>query len=379
MHMILLLAVVLGADESVVSSPPPILLEIEGKTEALRAVSKSGRCMLCLCVDDVEGGYTIPYIQPDRDLKGALRFPGGNVTKAVVTLSGNNEALRESQAAAPDFSFSFARLRPGEYTLEARGFDTDEKALCHAKYERIGIGAVIAAIGDSITEGYYGRGFKQDDLDLTAGKFPEDTVSKDGRNFPQFAPTTAQHLPEVNCFESWMTRLNDLLSASWKQPVFIANEGWGGIASGGYIEMIRNDAKWRKRVQLLEPQVWLIHLGVNDERAKVPARTFAANLEAIVDLLIHDYGASPGGIFVAKPCHDYFEGAREILEDYNTEIDALVARRGLQPGADFFAGYATNKERWYGEDPVHPNVAGVGRMAELWHEALVKQLPEGPK
>ena len=33
----------------------------------------------------------------------------------------------------------------------------------------------------------------------------------------------------------------------------------------------------------LRPRVWLIHLGVNDERGKVPALQFARNMEAIVD------------------------------------------------------------------------------------------------
>ena len=85
-------------------------------------------------------------------------------------------------------------------------------------------------------------------LDLTASDFPDEAVSADGRNFPRFAPTTAVHKPEVNCFQSWMTRLNDRLAKAWEQPVFIANEGWGGHDSAQYLAVMRgNRGGWRDR------------------------------------------------------------------------------------------------------------------------------------
>jgi len=215
------------------------------------------------------------------------------------------------------------------------------------------------------------------DIDLTADAFPSETVSNDGRNYPQYAPTTSYHRPDVNCFQSWMTDLNNLLSDRWHQPVFIANEGWGGITSDGYRRMMREDKGWQARMDLLRPSVWLIHLGVNDERAHVPAAEYAKNMGAIVDLLITRYGAAPDRILVCRPCYDYFEGAPEILQTYIAANDQLVAERGLRPGPDFFSAYSVDKDKWYGADPVHPNTEGMQYMAKLWAEAILSALPNG--
>jgi lysophospholipase L1-like esterase len=330
-----------------------------------------------LTIEDVQGTYTLPYLQSDRDLNVRFHFADSEVAGAHVVLRLHDKVVGEKDASPPEFRVDFPGLSCGEYAMEVTGVDKEGRSVCQASYGRIGIGVVMAALGDSITEGYYGRGFWKDDLRLRADQFPADAVSRDGRNFPQFAPTTHEHLPSVNCFESWMTQLNDRMSQAWDVPVFIANEGWGGITSEGYLRLMRNDAGWQKRMRALRPQLWMIHLGVNDERAKAPPETFAATMEGIVALLIEAHGAQPDHILLAKPCYDYFEGAPEILAAYCKEIDGLVARRGLRSGADFFAGYAADQKRWYGEDPVHPNVEGMQRMAQLWHEAIVRAFPKG--
>jgi lysophospholipase L1-like esterase len=330
-----------------------------------------------LTVPDMKGSYTIPYIQSESDLHVRIIFPAFGPTRArLILLRGDQPiAERERTAAAPEVTIS--GLATGEYALRIGGLDASGQVTCSASWNRIAIGTVIGAIGDSITEGYHGHGFWRDDLDLKAAMFPPEAVSKDGRNFPQYSPTTAWHRPDINCFQSWMTSLNDLLAARWRQPVFIANEGYGGITTGAYLNTMRGDKGWQARMKLLRPQVWLIHLGVNDERAKLPAATVAANLDAIVTILIQDYNAKPEHILIARPCYDYAEGAPEILQSYIAETDALIARRGLRHGPDFFAAYAVDKAKWYGDDPVHPNIEGMERMAQLWSEAIAAALPAG--
>ena len=381
----LLLAVLLTALVWQTAAAAPAAIELPlppvGQTVA--------RVPLLLTVPDLKGSYTIPYIQSARELRVrvVLSEPGRGVaagdrdpavpTRARVLLLRGDAPVAERQATIEDPEVAFPALAPGEYALRLGGLDAAGVVVCSASWGRVGIGTVIGALGDSITEGYQGHGFWRDDLHLTAGVFPPEAVSQDGRNFPQYSPTTAWHRPEVNCFQSWMTDLNDLLTARWRQPVFIANEGVGGITTGATLNTMRSDRGWQERMRLLHPQVWLIHLGVNDERAQLPAATVAANLDAIVSLLITDYGARPERILMARPCYDYAEGAAPILQSYSAEIDALIARRGLRPGPDFFAAYAVDKAKWYGADPVHPNTAGMEYMARLWAEAIASALPDG--
>lgn len=315
---------------------------------------------LTLRVPDLKGSYTIPYLQSSPDLRLRVPFAAGTPPQQTVKLLLNDTCVAETIVTAADPVAEFPGLEPGEYTVDVAG-------QC---YNRLGIGTVIAALGDSITEGYHSHFFWRDNLDLNAASFPAEAVSKDGRNFPQYTPTTAWHRPEVNCFQSWMTLLNDLLTAQWQRPVFIANEGIGGITTTAYLNMIKNDAAWQARMRLLAPTVWLIHLGVNDERAKTPAATVAANLSAITDLLIADYRATPDHIFLARPCYDYAPDAAPILQGYIAEIDKLIEQRGLKRGPDFFKAFSVDRQKWYGTDPVHPNIEGMDYMARLWAEAL---------
>ena len=340
-----------------------LLMSIEGAKGAELALpigADGAPIALTLKVPDVEGTYTIPYIQSSPQVRLRVPFAEGAAGQVTVKLLRGQQTVGERSVSAAAPVAVFADVEPGEYSV----------LVGEQRYERLGIGTVIGAIGDSITEGYLGRDFWRDNLDLTAASFPPETVSKDGRNYPQYAPTTACYRPQVNCFQSWMPRLNDLLTAQWRHPVYLANEGIGGITTGGYLDMMREDAGWQERMKLLAPTLWLIHLGVNDERALLSAATVGENLNAIVDRLISQYGARPDRIYLARPCYDYAEGAEPILRSYLAEISALIERRGLRRGPDFFAAYCVDKDKWYGEDPVHPNAQGMDYMAQLWAQAL---------
>lgn len=326
-----------------------------------------------LTVADVQGHYTLPYIQSDRDLRVRLAGIGPAAARGVATLCGpgGREVVPPVAFTAERPETVFRNLAPEEYTLAVELQDPVGRPVRSLAFTRIGVGAVLAAVGDSLTEGYLGRGFKQESLELKAADFPASAVSRDGRNFPQFAPSSHRHNPSINCYQSWMPALNDALSAAWKQPVFIANEGWGGYTAADTLAMMReNRDGWRTRMEQLRPTTWLIHLGVNDERAKVPAGEFAGSMGAIVDMLMAEFGARPEAIYLARPSYDYADGAEAILIGYIEGIDRLVRERNLRAGPDFFAAFSTDKATWYGNDPVHPGPEGMERMAQLWAEAL---------
>jgi lysophospholipase L1-like esterase len=334
-----------------------------------------------LTVADAQGSYTLPYIQSDRELQVQLVFADAapNVANLVLRGPTGKPVGRPVKVTDAMPTAVFPKLAAGEYTLNIEMLDAAGKVVSRQAFSRIGVGTVVAAVGDSLTEGYLGHGFKRDSLDLKAADFPPDAVSKDGRNFPQFAPTTAVHQPAVNCFQSWMSPLNDALTAAWRQPVFIANEGFGGYTAARTLAMMRENSNgWQTRMTQLRPSVWLIHLGVNDERGKVPAAEFAENLRAIVDILIADYAARPENIYLARPSYDYAEGAEPILKGYIAEIDRIVKERKLRNGPDFFATFAKDKAKWYGNDPVHPGPEGLELMAELWTKQLKGNAPVPP-
>jgi lysophospholipase L1-like esterase len=326
-----------------------------------------------LTVPDVQGSYTFPYIQSDRDLRVLLTGSELANFRVVASLrdptssvSGHPVIVTAEQPEAV-----FHDLAPGEYALAVELLDPAGRLVRRLVYTRIGVGAVLAAVGDSLTEGYLGRAFQRESLNLKASDFPASAVSRDGRNFPQFGPTTHQYYPAISCFQSWMTTLNDTLSAAWKQPVFIANEGNGGYTAADTLAMIReNRGGWRTRMEQLRPTTWLIHLGVNDERAKVPAAVFAHNMGDLVDMLVLEFHACPENIYLARPSYDYADGAEAILKSYITEINRLVVERKLRAGPDLFAAFSTDQAKWYGEDPVHPGAEGMEWMAQLWADKL---------
>ena len=325
-------------------------------------------------IEDIQGSYTIPHIQSSRDLDFKVKFLHPAAVGARVELLQKGTPcvmMRKASRRLP--MVRFHALAPGDYDIRVDFHDQTGDIISQELHLAFAIGTVICALGDSITEGYHGKGYWRDNLDLTAADFPSESVSKDGRNFPQFSPTTHRHRPEINCYASWMPRLNDLLSAQWQHPVFIANEGWGGIDTARYLEMMKSDLGWQSRMQKLQPSLWLIHLGVNDERAQKTPAEVAANLHAIIDLLISDYSAEPAGIFLATPSYDYAPDAERYLSAYREEIIKIIDARGLRRGPDFFSAYSKDKELHYGEDPVHPNEAGMELMAELWAGAVLSQ------
>ncbi|MFA6292963.1 MAG: SGNH/GDSL hydrolase family protein [Victivallales bacterium] len=332
-----------------------------------------------ISVKDITGSYTIPYIQSDRELRVNVDFSDQETVSANLILEGK-EFRVSKKVEKPSPSAFFTTLPPGEFTLDVEWLKSDGSKLSETVYKGIGVGAVLAAIGDSLTEGYHGVGFIKESLDLKASDFPAEAVSMDGRNFPQFSPTTFQHKPTVNCFQSWMTALNDKLSEEWKMPVFIANEGWGGYTAANYLAMMRgNSGGWKDRMHLLQPNTWLIHLGVNDERQKVAPADFAKSMRGIVGILIDEYNADPSQIFLAYPSYDYAAGAEAILRSYIVEIDKIISDLNLRKGPDFFEAFSKDKEKWYGNDPVHPGIEGMNLMAELWAAKLAPNVPAPKK
>ena len=103
----------------------------------------------------------------------------------------------------------------------------------------------------------------------------------------------------------------------------------------------------------------------------MPSDDFYDNMDQLIKLLKQDFDAGPEQIFLARTSYDY-EANGELLNSYLVMIDKLIEQHGIKPGPDFYKAFSNNREKWYGEDQAHPNIAGMEYMAELWAEAIVK-------
>lgn len=151
---------------------------------------------LFLTVPDIRGTYTLPYIQSGPDLEVEAQMHDVRVAEVRLSLCRPGLEVRCESASVERPRLRFAGLPSGDYVLDAVAFDGSGREVSRARLRNIGVGTVIAALGDSITEGYRGVGFHRGEH-LAPMLFPAEAVSRDRRNFPQFSPTT-HHQPGGN-------------------------------------------------------------------------------------------------------------------------------------------------------------------------------------
>ena len=318
----------------------------------------------CTLADGARDVFHIPYIQTGSSLSvaasvaaGALP-PGGGVR---FVLDRGRPTARTAFSLQAPFRATFSRLEKGEHTLDVWIVDAARHvragALDHDRAIRIGIGDVVVAIGDSVTEGYVGRVW---DVPPYTSWLEAPVRSPDGRNYPQCGIGTGgprDRLQEA----SYLVALARRLERFAGYPVFVLNEGVNGITSGGYLERL-SDPHWQARIAALEPNRWLVDLGINDGQQGVPKSTFRENMQAIVDTLQSRDGAEPDQIAVALPSHG---------RGWEPYVAGLVRANGLGRGPDFETFYANHAS----DNPpltldVHPTVAGHAQMARLWALSL---------
>lgn len=316
-----------------------------------------------LSIVDEGGTIFIPYIQTSTTLNvaasaGAVPIGGG--VQFVL-----NEGLGSSQTVtdlvAP-YSASFTGLAKGTYTLDAYVLDADgatrlADAASHDRRTGIAIGDIIAVVGDSVTEGQGGNidsGTVTSWLDADAGM-----ASADNRNFPQYGTTSTTYN------EGFLSDLNDKLAAYYGYPVFLMNEGRGGIRANNYQSGVMN-AAWQSRINALAPNKWIVQLGINDNRASDSPSTFQTNITNLVNTFISSYGATAANTWLMAPSYDFGAGGQGAyapgLATYLPIITSVRNSLGLQGGADLYNIFAPYHATQY-FDNVHPNATGYAHMA----------------
>ncbi|MCR4311965.1 MAG: hypothetical protein NUV56_01640, partial [Candidatus Uhrbacteria bacterium] len=328
-------------------------------TSPISAVAAATDVATITIVDDDDTIF-VPYIQTSTTLSvtaaaGTTVAAGGGVEFIL------NEGLATEQTVidltAP-YSASFSSLAKAEYTLDAYLLQADGSThvvgdTYHDERTSIGVGDIITVIGDSITEGTLGTidgGTVNSWLDGDAG-----TVSADNRNFPQHGFTNDSYK------ESFLSDMNDKLTAYYDYPVFLMNEGRSGIKASDYVST-QITAAWTARQAALDANKWLIHLGVNDATAGDSATTYETNMTSLINTLITTHGASASGIYLAHPT--YRAGYTTELSGYITKIDDMRTDLGLAGGPNYYDTFENYVGTEYA-DTTHPNATGYVRMARL--------------
>lgn len=341
-----------------------------------------------LAIEGPAGTFFVPYIQTAADLPVTLAHNGPPTRSIVdVILDAGTTRAHAVRLTGPPWQTTFQAVGFGEHTLTARLYVPEEgipaeialeaPPAAEAHLEQVARGDVIAALGDSTTEGLGEGPWRPGEQELL-GFFPDwlaargslhsarpEWISSDGRNFPQAGLT--MHPASRPSFAIELARQ---LAARRGYPVLLLNDGWSGTTSDGYMR-ISTSAYFARQMAATSPTAWLINLGVNDPLVNRSPAEYAARLQDLVDNLEKRYGASAQAIHVACPIYATQAARNQAEAQYLPEVDRLRARANLGPAPNFFTFYRDHPENI--ADAVHPNFAGYAAMAQLWGAALAGQ------
>jgi len=321
------------------------------------------------------GIYLVPYIQTQADLHFRLRVQDLPSDTAVsVTLDPDGDD-RTTEVTGPTYAGTFDNVSKGDHTLSAVVFRQPQLIHMHhtegqgdrvasAHLIHVARGDIISAIGDSTTEGNGGAIFGFMPNWVSALSSAADWTSPDGRNFPQAGAVAHPAAPA-----SFTSTLGTLLEQARGYPVLVLNDGWSGATADAYTH-ITSSSTLAGEYAAVQPNSWVVNLGVNDPLTHQTPDQFDSSLHLIVQDLVQRYGARNSDIHVACPTysrdsrHDGETGYLPVIDRYRND-----AGLGLAP--NFFSYYRDVPGTL--ADEVHPNATGYRDMAVLWAQALAGQ------
>ncbi|HEV1997574.1 MAG TPA: SGNH/GDSL hydrolase family protein [Candidatus Dormibacteraeota bacterium] len=326
-----------------------------------------------LAIPGRNGFYLVPYIQTQPNLHFRVRvqnLPDDSVV--LVSLDPGNPGARVATAGAPIFDGDFTNVPLGDHRLVAEVYSALEPTnrwatlnrrslLAVAQLTHVARGDIVAAIGDSTTEGNGGARFHFIANWVNARASAADWTSPDGRNFPQAGAFARPEAPA-----SFTSTLGTILEQQRHHPVLVLNDGWSGATTQSYKD-ISSSHDLAAEYAAAQPNAWIVNLGVNDPIIHASAADFDANMRAVLHNLTSRYGARNEDIHVA--CPTYARDHRHEAEaTYLPLIDKLRAEARLGAAPNFFSYYQGKPADL--ADEVHPNAGGYRDMAGLWAQAL---------
>ncbi|HEV3232059.1 MAG TPA: SGNH/GDSL hydrolase family protein [Candidatus Dormibacteraeota bacterium] len=332
------------------------------------------------------GTFSVPYIQSGGDLRFALAVAGaGPDDRLEVALDAGTpgEALADVAVESP--SGVFPGIGFGEHTLTARllragegrpeQVQGGERTVAQAHLTQVARGDIVAAMGDSTTEGVGGGPWSPDQVEALAA-FPDwiaaraaatraglDWVTADGRNYPQ--PSNLQYPGRSR--PAYTVDLARELEAASGHPALVLNLGFSGGTTDSYVHVVESPVLARE-FAVVHPTAYLVDLGVNDALVRRSASDYGQRLTQIVTDLERVDGAQPGQVRLACPIYAKQTARHQAELAYLAVVNQLRASAGLGPAPDFYSYYRDHPDEV--ADAVHPNAAGYQAMGGLWLHAL---------
>jgi lysophospholipase L1-like esterase len=327
-----------------------------------------------LAIPGRAGYYLVPYIQTQPDIRFRLRLEHPPSHPSVfVTLDADSATPQVEEVQGPDYQGVFQNVGMGDHTLSADVFRGSRAVQTHgnqglgdyltsAHLSHVARGDIIAAIGDSTTEGNGGPIFNFIPNWVSAQAMAADWTSADGRNYPQAGAAARPHAPA-----SFTSVLGSLLEGVRGHPVLVLNDGWSGATADAYSKIV-SSLDLTAEYGAAHPNDWLINLGVNDPLTHQSPEQFSANMHTIVAELEARFGATPGAIHVACPSWAAQDFRHQAETTYMPAIEQMRASVATGPAPNFFTWYRDTPADL--ADAVHPNSSGYRDMAALWVQSL---------
>ena len=370
------------------SEPGSSQLLSDSTTPLLSFVSPSAQLAAAprtasLAVPAFGGTFQVPYIQtsPNLDVTVAARGPADRSIVDIV-LDADTTGQQLVRLTTPPWTATFAGLSYGEHTLTARLYvpepgipltvALDAPPVAEAHLDHIARGDIVAALGDSTTEGLGEGPWQPGDVPAPPGAYPDwteltnlaaahpDWMTGDKRTFPQSGPNIGPR-------PSFIVELARDLSAQTGHPVLVINDGWSGTTSDAYLN-ITGSAPFADQIAKTRPDAWVVNLGVNDALVHRSPADYIARMQGIVGNLERRFGAAPDQIHVACPSYAKQPERNALESQYLGPIDQLRVQDKLGAAPNFFSTFRDNQALI--ADEVHPNFAGYSAMGQLWAAAI---------
>jgi len=326
--------------------------------------------------------FSIPYIQstPQLNVAAAIQnAPAGAKVEFVLTQSnGTQQSIVDGTAP---YAASFTMTVKGEHRVDAYVQDSAGNRISGAEdsINPVGYGNIIVAIGDSITAGERGNAISYGNPNWPVTSYLKSPESSDdNRNIYQY--NNYGH-DQAEFLRGYPLKLNNNLTGCTGVPVFIMNDGFGGIrtARGEDINLLDKQAYYNDHIDKLGAQYVLLGIGTNDVNAKLDAQSWKADMHKVIDALQSpNYGL---GIWVAPLPGEQGDTPDPLFAAYNALIPEIVTQQNtvanpVWQGPDFYSHFQANPDHF--GDWLHPNQDGYDAMADMWSTTICATLSNPP-